>query len=508
MKNKNIQKTILLWFIVAIFISCASTHSNTTHVYNRAYFTGSGGSGMRLAILVPQSSGLKEEQAYLPRMIQGTLVSNISKYSAISVLDKISLDKVIAETLDPVYEDNFDIVKLGHITQVGYMLTGDITRTSAGYNLRINVSDTTSNIKTIASYSTICTVAQLDDLSAIHKASENILNQMGIQLTSAAKSELGRASSSQTINAQTNLAKGIVAQQRGTLVEAMTYFQSAANYDPALTEASKRLSTISTNIRTGNIGANARNAIAARNAWIPILEESTNYFKHHLPIEIKYTSNLKQTAINYYSGTVNLEFSVSSYASNNIKIIQDILSGLKRTGKKKEWGFEKWPYWNSLLSTKVAFALVNESGRTISTSNVVLKNQMGFSRKLSGVGITEILGVTVGVGGTATAIANAEHLDEHLATGLVKFTASVLAADIIYFAFIKSAGFFTGDDWGIKSTTDNIYKIAIEGDKQTVAFEYVDANEITDKLTIKVLSVNGYNVEQAIQSGYVRIVSR
>ena len=306
------ENSFLFWFVVIVFISCISTPSNNADVSTGRYFTGSGGEGMRLAILVPQSSGLNENHAYLPRMIQGTLVNNISKYSAISVLDKISLDKIITETLDPVYEDNSSIVRLGHVAKVGYMLTGDITKTTTGYSLQINVSDTTPNVKTIASYSAICTVAQLDDLSAIHLASESILRQMGIQLTNAVKNELGRASSPQIINAQTNLAKGIVAQQRGTLVEAMAYFQSAAKYDPALTEASKRLSVISTSIRTGNIGANARNAIAIRNAWVPILQEATNYFKHHLPIEIKYTPNLKQTAINYQRETVNLEFTVSS----------------------------------------------------------------------------------------------------------------------------------------------------------------------------------------------------
>jgi len=490
----------LLWFVVIVFISCVSTPSNAANVSVGHYFTGSGGKGMRLAILVPQSSGLNENQAYLPRMIQGTLVNNISKYSAISVLDKISLDKVITETLDPVYEDNSDIVRLGHITQVGYMLTGDITRTSTGYSLQINVSDTTPNVKTIASYSAICTVAQLDDLSAIHQASESILKQMGVQLTSTAKNELGRASSQQIINAQSNLAKGIVAQQRGTLVEAIAYFQSAAKYDPTLTEASKRLSVISTSIRTGNIGSDARNAIASYNAWIPILQGATEYSKHHLPIEIKYTPNLKQTAINYRSETVNLEFTVSSYASDSIKIIQDILSGLEKNGKKAEWGFEKWPYWNGPLSTKVAFALVNENGKTISTSNVVLKNQIGFPKKYSKEARRGKLGgVLVGIGTVSL-------------FGL----GSGLYISPVEFQLI--GGFLSGiggivlmlkSGWKENNTyIDNIYKISIENDTQAVSFNNVNANDITDKLTIKVLSVNGYDVEQATQNGYVKIISR
>ena len=77
----------------------ALTGADTSKTRN-PYFTGNGGSGMRLGILVPQSQGLNENQAYLPAMVQGVLVSNMSKYSAISVLDRVSLNRVIVETPD------------------------------------------------------------------------------------------------------------------------------------------------------------------------------------------------------------------------------------------------------------------------------------------------------------------------------------------------------------------------------------------------------------------------
>jgi len=116
------------------------------------YWTGNGGRGMRLGILVPHSQGLTENQGYLPTLIQGVLVSDISKYSAISVLDRVSLDRVITETLDLTYEDDLDIVRLGRVAQVGYMMTGNIIKTSTGFSLQINVTDTTPQANTIASY--------------------------------------------------------------------------------------------------------------------------------------------------------------------------------------------------------------------------------------------------------------------------------------------------------------------------------------------------------------------
>jgi len=296
------------------------------------------------------------------------------------------------------------------------------------------------------------------------------------------------------------MAKGIIAQQHGTLVEAMAYYQSATNFDPTLTEASKRLSSVSTSIRTGNIGADAQNAIAFRNAWVPILQEATNYFKNHLPIEIKYTPDLKQTAINYQSETVNLEFTVLSYASDNIKIIQDILSGLEKKGKKTEWGFEKWPYWKGSLSTKVAFALVNENGKIISTSNVILKNQIGFPKKYTKEARRGVLGLVLTNIGTVSLFG--------LGSGL--YISPVQFQLIGGFLFgIGGIALMLTSGWKENNIyTDNIYKISIKDDKQAVAFNNVNANSITDKLTIKVLSVNGYDVEQATQSGYVKIISR
>ena len=145
------------------------------------YFTGDGGRGIRLGILVPEGQGLSADQVHLPTLAQGVLVANISKYSAISVLDRIALDRVIAETLDLTYEDNLDIVRLGHVAQVGYMLTGRLIRTTAGFTLQINITDTTPNARTLTSTSIVSTVTQLEDQTAIQRASlDLLLNLWGV----------------------------------------------------------------------------------------------------------------------------------------------------------------------------------------------------------------------------------------------------------------------------------------------------------------------------------------
>ena len=252
---------------------------------------------MSLAVLVPESEGLAENLSYLPTVVQGCLVSNISKYSAITVRDRVSLDRVIAETLDPLYrEDDVNIIRLGHIAQVGHIMTGKILRTSTGYTLQINVTETSSGGATIASWSDTCTVGELDDQTAIHKASRELLTQMGVRLTAAAVNELGKASTQQSVAAQTALARGITAQRRGTEVAALSYYFQAAAFDPSLMEATNRASVMSANISSGNIGDDVRNDIQWRRDWVARLTETEQYFDN-----INRTESMPYTLFYYIS---------------------------------------------------------------------------------------------------------------------------------------------------------------------------------------------------------------
>ena len=394
--NVNFAKTdritaimAFLFFLSAICWAGGNKETNTTST-STAYFTGSGGSGMRLGILVPQSQGLNESQAYLPSLIQGVLVSNISKYSAISVLDRVALDRVIGETLDPTYEDNLEIVRLGHVAQVGYMMTGKITRTGSGYSLQINVTDTTPNANTIASYSSTCTTNQLDDHSAIHRASTELLTQMGVQLTASAKKELERASSTQDRNAQTALAQGIVAQRHGQTVEAISYFLNASSFESVSTEALNRMSLATTTITTGSLGTQIRNDIQQRNEWVKLINETNNFFidnPQYAVAELYYNSSLNLSSINYEGGKALLTFpmqvKLNDEKANAVnKIISDIQNGLNATGKKEQWGIDvnldPFAYHYSFV-----FELLNNRGKVISEAKLFtvlfrIQKKIGF----------------------------------------------------------------------------------------------------------------------------------
>jgi hypothetical protein len=435
---------ILAFILVFLSISCTTTEKseqqNTAEqkqIATSTFFTGDGGKGISLGIGTPRSQGLNKEQEYLPIMVQGVLVADLSKYSAISVLDRVSLERVINETLDPTFEDNMDIVRLGHVAQVGNWVTGNILKTSTGYSLQINITDTTPNAKTIASYSGTCTVAQFDDYSAIHTASLALLEQLGVNLTQNAKNELGQASQQNYVTAQTALSQGIIAQRSGNTIETMAKFYEAAAYDPSFNEAVFRANTLSENVRnsniqtavisTGNIGDDIRNKIAQRDEqirkdnelkgeWEKILSDAEKYIQkyiadytkqiidsHPLLASVVYDPNLKHTKIDYANRTADFTFKIYFIGESllaslptlvypkdppYLRMIDDINSGLRATGRNGSWRLSYLDKPSTPYGDGVGFSFAfNENIKSIDFEAELLDNTGRIISKISKLGI-------------------------------------------------------------------------------------------------------------------------
>jgi hypothetical protein len=149
-------------------------------------FTGDGGAGKSVAILMPK---YKEADADLPTMVQDTVIANFKTYSAFAVLDRETLNRIVQETLDGVYEDNLDIVRLGHVTHTDYIMTGNIIKTSRGYVMSLHIANTLDG-RINASISSTFTLETLENLTGIRKAAGELLTQLGVALTGKAKQEL------------------------------------------------------------------------------------------------------------------------------------------------------------------------------------------------------------------------------------------------------------------------------------------------------------------------------
>jgi len=403
----GIRMSVMILFFMVVSINLFAQK------YQMLYFSGDGGKGMRLSILEPQSQGLEEKlDDYLPSLVQGILVSTISKYSAINVVDRQSLEKAILESLQGIYTDDMDIARLGHITQSGYIMDSRITRISTGYSLQLNVNDITSqNAKIIASYSGTCTITQIDDYSIIHKACKELLPQMGVQLTNIAIAEMDAKVEEQSRNAQIALAKGLMAQRNKTDIAAMSYFFTAASFDPTLIEATTRSSIMIANISSGNIEADIRNDIAWRRAWVEKLTEAEEFFTQLLNdggfYSLSYTTSLNPENIDYEKETADISFMVISQLhkeklkeviSSMNTIYRALLDGLDATGRKNQWGLASWPttsvtnknpYKTQICKFEVNFELINTHNMVISSSKYYSERMM-FERKVNNTFIFDI----------------------------------------------------------------------------------------------------------------------
>lgn len=465
------------------------------------YFTGDGRAGMSLGILPPESQGLGEDRSYLPTLIQGILVANISRHSAISVLDRLSLDRVIMETLDPAFEDNLDIVRLGHVAHVDYWLTGRLIPTSAGYTLQLNVTDTTPTARTLAAHSGNWTAAQINDQSAIQQASLDLLRQMGVQLTDRSINNLNTTNAAQIINAQTALTHGIIAQRQGTEVAALSYFFQAAALDPTLLEAADRSSQLSASISSGNIGEAVRNDIQWRREWAARLAEAEDFFSSHLPFEIVYNPNLTQGRIDFQRETVDLSTTVQIRPTDGFKVLETLRSGLVQTGRMGDWGFAAWPIrawgensvgarqgnpgiflwepspvlFNGSQTISIIMGLYNEHGEQLSTASLNLKAYVRFAHV-----------------GSQHDLRNNEswRIPSNI---LVQTGRGGQVFDMTRFVIRR------------RMQERDFFASSHEFPAASTIFRNVNANDITGNLAVRIISVNGIDAETAARTGFIRI---
>jgi hypothetical protein len=410
------------------------------------YWTGEGGKGESIAILAPKATGLATNQSYLPALVQGEFVSNFSGYSAISVLDRQHLDDQYAELLSGYYADNAQAgLDLGHLSPTDYIMGGNITRTATGYTLQIQITKTTDKM-TMASYSGTFTFVELDNLTGIRRASLELLEKMGVTPTERTRTELSGAATANHVNAQTALAQGIIAQKSGTVVEALSRFIQSNNYDPSLVEAASRMNILSTSISSGNIGEDTRNDIVWRRQWVERLQETETFFANYIkevPYTLVYDTNIKQGTINYQNETVNLSF------------------------------------WMGLLRDEQWVSTINEVIRTVQSGLVATERSTTWGLDWPDKSVS-----------TPSPFADKRN----------NFTVAV--------EIINDQGKTIGKQTftipsGYTIRYGNIAPIQWE---KFVSFPTVDANLITDRLTLRITSIDGIPAEDAATKKKINII--
>ncbi|MCL2139151.1 MAG: leucine-rich repeat domain-containing protein [Treponema sp.] len=514
---KRIAFTIVSYLALLISLSVPAQGQSS-------YYAGDGKKGMSLGIQVPEGRGLNAALSNIPSMVQGCLVYNIRKYSAIEVLDPVALDKVITETLDPKYEDKLDIVRLGHVAQVGFWMTGRIIETPYGYTLQFNVIDTTPNARTLASYSGTCTASQLIDQSAIQFASTELLTQMGVQLTAAAKNELSTTNTQQSIKAQSFLANSRTAERQGGS-DIEVYFNAvlAAKFDPSLPEAANRSAILARNISTARTGDNLREDVRWRNEWVARLEETERYVKNYNDYYNKYFTDYYNDFYKKYTDNWNTFIQTLPELPNTLFYTADARNygGVNyNTNTTSYTGIKTYlhasPDWIQSLQTAIQTmdVPVRKVQRTVQAEQAAVQAAIQevvktVNDSLNATGQRAKWGLQLLNVRVRAVSFNSSFLDNRRQKqGTQSFSIVVELVNSQNNKVIGRSTFQTGRTYSITSRG-----LSVSGDEQKSAdFSNVNINDLPpsdDLLSIRIASVNGTAAEAAIRNRvlYIQPVS-
>jgi len=417
-------------------------------MYAQTYYTGDGGRNITLAVLEPAGKNFTKDELWILPLVQGALNANFNRYSAINIVDRQNLDRILAQQKESASgnysEDNY--ISIGKLANARNILVGTITKTPNNqFMMEFSVSDAEAG-KRVASYGPkpFASTA-LSNLSAVQEASADLLGQLGVKLTDAGKRSLLSAADDRQIQAETALSKGIVAQKSGTMVEAFAYYLEAVNYDPASAEIVGRLDIVNADITSSSIGKDIRNAIAWRKAWVERLTECdqfvTGYVKKTpLTTTLIYSADFKQGEIDWNKETIPISVDVCLAPSDAwplpiTGVVNAVYEGFAGTGQASAWKLD-WP----------------------------LKNASG--------GATQVMPVT--------------EVKYNLVLDLLNDKGAVLGRQGVTFTAGWKIEFRDGKSVGVKTQTP-----------QTVTYPSVDANKISETLTIRVASINGRIVNAA-----------
>jgi len=414
---------------------------------------------MKLAVLEPEGKGLGEEEQWMLSLVQSSITGDINKYSAgtITIIDRQNLETIIAEqkrSLEAMTsDDDSDAIRIGNLANASHVLSGKITKTPNAFMLELAITNVETGVRA-ASYSPrAVTPDALENLSALKEASADLLKQLGVNLTAAQLAELKGPVTTIQIQAQTALAHGVVAQRQGTSVAALSYYYQAAAFDPTLVEAVNRSSVMSANISGTNLGENIRNDILWRKNWVENLKETEETFHKIIsaaapPYTLFYSTGIETKNINYQKEAADLSIPINLTANAEwfnamqraLQAADAVLKGLNATGRKSDWGLSGWP------------------GQGVSNSNPFESWSSSWQRDIS------------------------------VEFELVNQQGRVIGKQTVRL----SPSFRIGNRHSDKFTVD-----FTEITDNTLTFNSVKAEDISDNLTIRPVSVNGKSPESA-----------
>ncbi len=308
--------------------------------------------GSKITVSLPVVKNAAPGEEWIPLFVQGQLSSDIQNYSPFTVIDRTAAEQLLGE--QKLKEANSYLsatedssIQYASLVDSDYLITVNLIKKSASWALDCKVMDVKSSGTVGKSYSNANVMnSALEDGSIIHNAAYEILAGLGIDsaelkaLLSQTQTQIEQAT------AQASVAKGIVAEQGGSNIEALTYYIRAKKSDKNLSEATSRMANMTNVVTGGNFGANAKNLIKMRNDWDKLLREAAELIAANPPeFTLYYYSDLKadeMTEEDYERGTMTIEaglpFLISKGGSENSKITDELRDCRDKIPESKNWG--------------------------------------------------------------------------------------------------------------------------------------------------------------------------
>jgi hypothetical protein len=377
---------------------------------------------------------------------------------------------------------------------------------------------------TKAAYSGTCTIAEFDNFTGIRKASLELLTQMGVALTASARSELSGVGQVNFINAQTFLAQGITAQRGGNEFEAMISYFRARTFSPDLSEASTRTASAMTTLANNNgVNTNLRNQVlseiqrqleAARQREERIknteelIKQATAFYKTHQPFTIAMVNYFIYGRVDAAKRTVDIgvclsapqidaEFKIIRWIAEQGREVLGQGSQPRAAGEVRSeltWPFHRpnvrnqyqgiWRARNTRERSYGSFTVyepsfivvadvVNGNGKTLNRVTFQIKH-LFFEGDLRENAMQYIRATSHSV----------NRRDERLSAWELE-------------------GYYR-DYRGVSYGSFRGANFILNGGRYEQFFT-ISANDLTDNLTLRIVSVNGQNINSVISSGSVGI---
>jgi hypothetical protein len=347
-----------------------------------------------IEILRPTDANLAADEGYIPDMARTTLNNNFRKfaqgYITVTNINAADEDALQAEVQKSLLGSN-DELSLTSRVAARALMTGKITKIAdKRFNLDFSITDTETHV-VLAGYNRTHSDIELTGGIAVNRMTEYFLGELGVRLNEAGKWALLVGNSNE---AETALAKGLMAANAGQNLEALNYLYNAENFDITREAAAGSLAAVQTRNRE-DLGAGARITayFESQALWQGRLDEYSEFYRNHPPFELFYTppapGNMRGSGD---SGTYDLSFKIGlRWNQNQIDVMERvlkeyILDGLYQNSQSDidGWELKGLPEDSELFrgpenfSYNLVINVENERGEVIVSGPTVLSGSLYY----------------------------------------------------------------------------------------------------------------------------------